>query len=53
MTNLKGEFAMDLHTADSVAVKFSMIGYKSKTRVLRHPKGKQTLLIQLADDNTL
>ena len=53
MTNLKGEFSMDLHTADSVAVNFSMIGYKSKTRVLRHPKGKQTLLIQLADDNTL
>ena len=53
MTNLKGEFTMDLHSDDSVAVRFSMIGYKSKTRVLRRPRGKQTLLIQLADDNTL
>ena len=37
MTNLKGEFQIKLRSADSVVVKFSMIGYKSKTRVLRHP----------------
>ena len=30
-----------------------MLGYKAKTRVLRHPKGKQTLLVQLFDDNQL
>ena len=53
MTNLKGEFSMQLHSEDSVKVRFSMIGYKSKTRVLRRPKGKQTLLVQLADDNAL
>ena len=53
MTNLKGEFHMLLHSADSVKVRFSMIGYKSKERVLRRPQGKQTLLIQLADDNEL
>ena len=53
MTNLKGEFHMQLHNADSVKVRFSMIGYKSKERVLRRPQGKQTLLIQLADDNEL
>lgn len=53
MTNLKGEFHMQLHSADSVKVRFSMIGYKSKERVLRRPQGKQTLLIQLADDNEL
>lgn len=53
MTNLRGEFSMDLHSSDSVVVKFSMVGYKSKTRVLRRPRGKQTLLVQLADDNTL
>lgn len=51
LTNLKGEFSMLLNSADSVAVRFSMVGYKTKTRVLRRPKGKQTLLIQLYDDN--
>ena len=30
-----------------------MVGYKTKTRVLRRPRGKQTLLIQLYDDNQL
>ena len=53
MTNLKGEFEMTLRSEDSVVVKFSMVGYKTKTRVLRRPKGKQTLLIQLFDDNQL
>lgn len=53
MTNLKGEFNMKLQSADSVVVRFSMIGYKTKTRVLRRPRGKQTLLIQLFDDNEL
>lgn len=53
MTNLKGEFHMQLHSADSVKVRFSMIGYKSKERVLRHPQGKQTMLVQLLDDNEM
>lgn len=47
MTNLKGHFSLNLSSADSVAVKFSMVGYKAKTRVLRRPRGKQTLKIQL------
>ncbi len=53
MTNLKGEFSLDLHSADSVAVRFSMVGYRTKTRILHHPRGRQTLIVQLADDNTL
>ena len=53
-TSLKGEFSMHLQSADSVAVKFTMIGYKPKVRILRHPKGKQTLQVVLfTDDNTL
>lgn len=52
-TSLKGEFRLTLLSADSVVVKFSMIGYKSKTRVLRHPKGKQTLQVVLYDDNII
>ena len=47
MTNLKGEFKMTLQSADSVVVKFSMVGYNSRTRVLRNPKNTQTIQIQL------
>ncbi len=53
LTNLKGEFSLHLHSADSVAVKFSMIGYKTKTRVLRKPRGKQTLQIVLRTDENM
>ena len=52
-TSLKGEFSMNLHSADSVAVKFSMIGYKTKVRVLRKPRGKQTLQVVLHTDATM
>lgn len=54
MTSIKGEYSMQLHSADSVVIKFSMIGYKAKTRILRRPRGKQTLQIVLhSDDNQL
>lgn len=53
MTNLKGEFSMQLNSSDSVVVRFSMVGYKTKTRVLRRPKGRQTLQVQLYSDNQL
>lgn len=53
MTNLKGEYSIQLHSADSVVVRFSMVGYKTKTRVLRRPKGRQTLIVQLFDDNQI
>jgi len=53
MCNLKGEFSMQLQSEDSVKIRFSMIGYKSKTRVLHRPQGKQTLQVQLTSDNQL
>lgn len=53
MTNLKGEYSIQLHSADSVVVRFSMVGYKTKMRVLRRPKGRQTLIVQLFDDNQI
>ena len=53
MSNLKGEFSMQLQSEDSVKVRFSMLGYKSKVRVLRRPQGKQTLQIQLSNDNEM
>lgn len=45
MTNLKGEFSIDLQSADSVEVRFSMVGYGARKRVFRHPKGKMTVQI--------
>lgn len=54
VTSLKGEFSMQLMSADSVKIKFSMIGYQSKTRVLINPHGKQTMqIVLLPDDHTL
>lgn len=47
MTNLKGEFNLTLQSADSVVVKFSMVGYKTKTRTFRRPRGQQTLMVVL------
>ncbi len=45
MTNLKGEFSLDLQSADSVEVRFSMVGYGVRKRVFRRPKGKMTVQI--------
>lgn len=54
VTSLKGEYKMILRSADSVVVKFSMLGYRTKTRILRHPKGPQTLqVVLLSDSRTL
>lgn len=47
MTNLKGEFNISLKSADSVVVKFSMIGYNARKRVFRNPKGRLKIEIQL------
>lgn len=47
VANLKGEYSLNLKSADSVVVKFSMIGFQTRTRVLRNPKGKQRLLVTL------
>ena len=47
MTNLKGEFQMTLQSADSITVRFTMVGYKARTRTLYKPRGTQTLQIQM------
>lgn len=51
LTSLKGEFNMQLQSTDSVVITFSMIGYKSKSRVLRNPRGKQTLQVVLFEED--
>ena len=54
LTSSKGEFSISLFSTDSINVKFSMIGYKTKTKTLIKPKGKQTLLVTMyPSDNTL
>lgn len=52
VTSLKGNYTLTLQSADSVVVKFSMIGYKTKTRVLRNPKGRLSLTVVLYGDDT-
>lgn len=47
MTSAKGNYNLTLNSADSVEISFSMIGYKTKKRVLHHPHGKQTLQVIL------
>ena len=47
MANLKGEYSLKLQSKDSVVVRFSMVGYQTKTRVLRRPRGNQKLQVQL------
>lgn len=53
MTSLKGEYNLTLQSADSVVIQVSMIGYKTKTRVLRKPRGVQTLQMVLHEDNKM
>ena len=44
---------MTLNTADSVVVRFSMIGYKARTRTLYKPQGTQTLRVLMRTDGEL
>lgn len=54
VTSLHGQYELRLLSADSVVVRFTMLGYRTKTRVLRKPKGTQTLQITLNEQaNTL
>ena len=49
VTSLQGQYELKLLSADSVVVKFSMLGYRTKTRVLRRPKSTQTLQVTLTE----
>ena len=53
MSNLKGEFSIGLKTADSVEVRFTMVGYGVRKRVFRRPKGKMTVQIVMHPATTL
>lgn len=54
MTSLKGDYSLQLQSVDSVEIRFSMVGYKTKVRTLRRPRGKQTMQVVLhSSDNAL
>lgn len=44
---LDGSYSLTLDSRDSVVVRFSMVGYQSRKRLLRRPRGRQTINIQL------
>ena len=52
-TTIHGNFSMTLQSADSVSVRFSLLGYKPRTKVLRRPRGKQTQQIVLQPNEAL
>ena len=47
MADLKGEYSLKLQSADSVVIRFSMVGYQARTRVLKNPKSNQRLVVTL------
>ncbi len=54
VTSLKGEYNLTLNSADSVVIRYSMLGYRTKKRVLFKPHGTQTLqVVMYANSNTL
>ena len=53
MTNLKGEFSITLHSADSVTVRFTMVGYKPRVRTFKKPKGTLTVQIVMSQQDAI
>lgn len=47
MTNFKGEYSITAKSTDSVVVVYSMLGYNTRKKVLRNPKGKINLNVVL------
>ena len=46
-TDLQGRYKLEFHTADTVTISFSMIGYATKTRKLFRPRGDLRLNITM------
>ena len=53
MTNLKGEFSITLHSADTVTVRFTMVGYKPRVRTFKKPKGTLTVQIVMSQQDAI
>ena len=52
MTNLQGDYKVDFQTADSVVVKYSLIGFDTKEKVLINPRGQLVWNVQLRQAGT-
>lgn len=53
ITNLRGNFSINLQSTDSVVVRFSMIGYSTRKRVFRKPSGKLNIEMRLPSMSAL
>ena len=51
--DLKGQYNISFHTSDSVVVTYSMLGYVTRRRVLKKPKGRLTLNVTMHEDGQL
>ena len=51
--SLNGDYKLSFHTADSVVVTYSMIGYVTRRRVLKKPRGNLTMNITMKEDGKL
>ncbi|MDO4933753.1 MAG: carboxypeptidase-like regulatory domain-containing protein, partial [Prevotella sp.] len=47
VTDLKGQFSVQLKSTDSVTVRFSMVGYNARKRTFKNPRGKISIDIKL------
>lgn len=47
VTDLEGNYSLTVESRDSMVVVFSMIGYQTRKRTLRNPRGKVTLNVML------
>ena len=47
VSDLKGEYSLTVQSRDSVVITFSMLGYQTRKRTLRNPRGKITLDVML------
>ena len=49
LANAKGEYKLSFHSADSVVITYQMLSYRTRERVLVHPKGNLTLNVTMYD----
>ena len=49
--DLDGKYSLTFNTADSVVISYRMMGYRTRQRVLRNPKGQLTLNIVMYDNS--
>lgn len=48
--NLDGKYSLSFNSADSVVITYSMMGYRTRRRVLRKPQGTLTLNVVMYDN---